>query len=63
MLSDRPARVVVAGLGRRIAVGVPAPFTPSGEMTARLSMSWHDRGMHRLELEAVPKYPVVLLEG
>ncbi len=39
------------------------PFTPSGEMRARLSMSWHGRGMHRLDLENVPLYSVVLLEG
>jgi hypothetical protein len=39
------------------------PFTPSGQMGARLGMSWHERGMHRLELRDVPLYSVVLLQG
>ncbi|HET9723942.1 MAG TPA: hypothetical protein VFR44_08895 [Actinomycetota bacterium] len=39
------------------------PFTPSGEMGARLGMSWHERGMHRLELRDVPLYSVTLLQG
>jgi hypothetical protein len=39
------------------------PFTPSGEMGAHLGMSWHERGMHRLELRDVPLYSVVLLQG
>jgi hypothetical protein len=39
------------------------PFTPSGTMGARLGMSWHERGMHRLELTDVPLYSIVLLQG
>jgi hypothetical protein len=39
------------------------PFTPSGRMGAKLGMSWHERGMHRLELRDVPLYAVVLLQG
>jgi hypothetical protein len=39
------------------------PFTPSGRMGAKLGMSWHDRGMHRLELSDVPLYSIVLLQG
>jgi hypothetical protein len=39
------------------------PFTPSGEMRARLGMSWHERGMHTLELRDVPLYSVTLLQG
>ncbi len=42
---------------------IAEPFTPVGEMGARLSMSWHGRGMHRLELENVPLYSVVHLQG
>jgi hypothetical protein len=38
-------------------------FTPVGEMPARLGMSWHERGMHRLELQDVPLYSVTLLRG
>jgi hypothetical protein len=32
-------------------------------MRARLGMSWHERGMHRLELRDVPLYSVTLLRG
>jgi hypothetical protein len=39
------------------------PFTPVGEMGVRLGMSWHGAGMHRLDLEDVPLYSIVLLEG
>jgi len=39
------------------------PFTPSGEMGVRLGVSWHNRGMHRLELHEVPLYSVVLMQG
>jgi hypothetical protein len=39
------------------------PFTPSGTMGAHLGMSWHERGMHRLELRDVPLYSVTLLQG
>jgi hypothetical protein len=38
-------------------------FAPTGGMRARLGMSWHERGMHRLELRDVPLYSVTLLRG
>lgn len=39
------------------------PLVPAGKIRVRLSMSWHGRGMHRLDLENVPLDSVVLLEG
>jgi hypothetical protein len=38
-------------------------FTPAGRAGARFGMSWHQRGMHRLELRDVPLYSVALLQG
>jgi len=38
-------------------------FSPAGTLRARLSFSREVREMHRLDLEDVPLYSVVLLQG
>ena len=38
-------------------------FSPAGEVEARIGISRNNREMHRIELEKVPLYCVVLLQG
>jgi hypothetical protein len=42
---------------------MPKAFSPTGNVKARLTYSRERREMHRLELEHVPLYTVILLQG